>query len=114
MFAHPILRRDLVICHALFWKNHTDSHVLAVLIGRSPLLDNICLEARTLIDPQNAGHTAHDTADHTANDGADRTSRPFTIPGAPLDAPWYALGLSNDGERNRDNDRSSSEQMADH
>ena len=101
MFAHAILRRNVVVCHALFWKNHTDPHILAILIGRLPLFDNICAEARTLIDPQNAGHTPDDTADHTANDSPDRTSRPFTISGTPLGARGYALSLSNDGKRHR-------------
>jgi hypothetical protein len=91
--ARAVLRRDLVVGNATFRKHHADSHVFPILIGRAPLLDHIGPKARTLIDSQDAGHAADDTADHAADDGPDGTSRSFTIPRAPLDAARHALGL---------------------
>jgi len=55
IFPGAVFRRHVVIGDAFFRQNRANSDVLAILIGRASLLDNITAKAGTLIDPQNAG-----------------------------------------------------------
>jgi hypothetical protein len=114
MLAYTVLRRHIVIGNAFFRENRTNPEILAVLIRRASLFDDIRAEARTLIDTQHAGYAAHDTADHAANNCPDRTSRPFTISCTPLDATRDVLGLGCDGKEHCDKNSSSSDKGADH
>jgi hypothetical protein len=114
MLAYTILRRHIVIGNAFFRENRAYSQLIAILIRRASLFDDIGTEARTLIDPEDAGYAASDAAEHASNDCSDRTSRPFTISRAPLDATRDTLGLGCDGKQHRDNNSSSSDKAADH
>src|SRR4051812_27376859 len=58
IFPRAIFSRHLVIGNALFRQHGADPDILAVLIGRASLLDDIAAEAGTLVDAQNAGDTA--------------------------------------------------------
>jgi hypothetical protein len=89
IFACAVLRRHIVIGNTFFRENRPNSQIFAILIRRASLFDDIGTEARTLIDPEDAGYAA--------NNGPDRTSRPFTIAGTPSTPPgtpwaWLARG----------------------
>jgi hypothetical protein len=70
------------------------------------LFDDIRTEARTLIDPEEAGSAADDAADHATHNRTDRSSRPFTISCTPLDATRDTLGLGRNGKEHRSNNGS--------
>ena len=114
IFAYTVLRRHIVIGDTFFRENRSNSQIFAILIRRASLFDDIRTEARTLIDPEDAGYTANDAADHATNNGPDRTSRPFTIAGTPFNATRNTLGLACDGKEYRDNNGSGSDKTAVH
>jgi hypothetical protein len=109
-----VFRRHVVIGDALFRQNRANADVLAILIGRAPLLDNIIAKARTLIDAENPGDATDDAAKDTADDGADRTGCSFAIPRASLNSTWNPLGLRHGGERHGGGKDSYSDKTADH
>ena len=41
MLAYAILRRNVIIGHALFWKNSSYSHIFSVLIRWTPLFNDV-------------------------------------------------------------------------
>jgi hypothetical protein len=92
IFAYTVLRRHIVIGNTFFRENRPNSQIFAILIRRASLFDDIRTEARTLIDPEDAGDTANDAPDHATNNRPDRTSRPFTI--ATLNATRNAWALA--------------------
>jgi hypothetical protein len=114
IFAHTVLWRHIVIGNTFFRENRANFQIFAILIRRASLFNDIRTEARTLIDPEDAGYTGNDAADHATNNGPDRTSRPFTIAGTPLNATRNTLGLACDGKEYRDNNGSSSDKTAIH
>jgi hypothetical protein len=114
VLAHTILRRHIVISNTLFRENRADPYIFAILIRRASLFDDIGTEARTLLDPKDAGYAANDPADHATNDCPDRTCRSFTISCTPLNATRDTLGLGCNGKQHRDNNSSSSDKAADH
>jgi hypothetical protein len=90
IFAYTILRQHVVIGNAFFRENRPNSQIFAIMIRRASLS-----EARTLVDPEDAGYTANDAADHATNNRPDRTSRPFTSRAprsTPPGTPWAWLG----------------------
>ena len=58
VLAYAILRRHVVVGHAFFRQNGTNSQVFPILIRRTPLFDHIGTEAGTLIYPEDAGYAA--------------------------------------------------------
>jgi hypothetical protein len=70
-----VFRRHVVIGDAVLRQNRANPDILAILIGRAALLDDITAKARTLIDAENPG----DSTDHAADDGADRAGCSFAI-----------------------------------
>jgi hypothetical protein len=111
IFAYTVLRRHIVIGNTFFRENRPNSQIFAVLIRRASLFDDIRTEARTLINPEDAGYTANDAADYATNNGPDRTSR---LAGTPLNATRNTLGLACDGKEYRNNNGSSSDKTAVH
>jgi len=115
MLAYAILRRHIVVGHAFFRQNGTNSQVFPILIRRTSLFDHIGTEAGTLIHPEDAGYAADDPSDHAADDGPDRTCGPFTVAGTPLDTARHTLGLGCSGKQQGENSNSSSSgKAADH
>jgi hypothetical protein len=115
VLAYAILRRHVVVGHAFFRQNGTNSQVFPILIRRTPLFDHIGTEAGTLIHPEDAGYAANDPSDHAANDGSDRTCCPFTVAGTPLDTARDTLGLGcNRKQQGENSNSSSSGKTADH
>jgi hypothetical protein len=114
VLAHAILRRHIVIGNARFGEYRPNSYVFVVLIGRAPLFDDIRMEARPLVDPEDAGYAANDAADHATHNGADGTCRPVSIPGTSLNAAGDALGLACNGKQHRDGERGGSDKTTDH
>jgi hypothetical protein len=108
MPAYAILRRHIVVGHAFFRQNGTNSQVFPILIRWTSLFDHIGTEAGTLIHPEDAGYAADDPSDHAANDGSDRTCCPFTVAGTALDAARDTLGLGCNGKQRSENNSSSS------
>src|SRR5665213_1113907 len=94
-----VFRRHVVIGDALLGEHRANPNILAVLIGRAALLDDIAVEARAVID-----------ADH----GADRTGRPFAFARASLNTARDPLGLRHDRQRNGGDNGSNSDKTADH
>src|SRR5665213_1530076 len=109
-----VFRRHVVIGDALLGEHRANPNILAVLIGRAALLDDIAVEARAVIDAENAvdatDHPANDAADH----GADRTGRPFAFARASLNTARDPLGLRHDRQRNGGDNGSNSDKTADH
>src|SRR4051794_33906224 len=93
IIPHAIFRRHVVIGHARFRQHRADPDILAILIGRAPLLDDIAAEARTLIDAEHAGDAANDPTDRPAYNGSDGTGRALALPGTAFDAAGDALRL---------------------
>jgi hypothetical protein len=109
-----VFRRHVVIGDALFRQNRANADVLAILIGRASLLDNIIAKAGTLIDAENPGDATDHAANDTADDGADRTGCSFAIPRASLNSTGNPLGLRHNGERHGGGEDSYSDTTADH
>jgi predicted neutral ceramidase superfamily lipid hydrolase len=97
--VHPVFRRHIVIGDALFRQNRADPDVLTIAIGRAVLFDDVTVEARALIDAQNAGDAADHAADHATNDGAYRAGSPFALSRASFNSARNALGLGYDRKR---------------
>jgi hypothetical protein len=114
VLADTILRRHVVISNTFFRENRPNSQIFAILIRRASLFDDIRTEARTLIDPEDAGYAANDATDHAANNCSDRTSRPFTISCTPFDTTGDTLGLGRNWKQHRGNNGSGSNTTADH
>jgi hypothetical protein len=109
-----VFRRHVVIGDALFRQNRANADILAILIGRASLLDNIGAEAGTLIDAEHASDATDDAANDSADDGADRTGCSFAIPRASLNSTGNPLGLRHDGKRHGGDKGSYSDKTADH
>ncbi len=80
MFSNAVFRRHVVIGHALFRQDRADPDILAVLVRRTVLLDDIAAKARTLVDAENAVHAANHSADHATDDRTNGTGRSFALP----------------------------------
>jgi hypothetical protein len=109
-----VFRRYVVIGDALLRQNRANSDVLAILIGRTTLLDDVTVKAGTLVDAQDAGDATDHAADDTADHGADRTGSPFAISRAPLNPTGNPLGLGHHGQRHGGDKGSYSDKTADH
>jgi hypothetical protein len=109
-----VFRRYVVISDAFLRQNRANSDVLAVLIGRPTLLDDVVAKAGTLVDAKNPSDATDHAANHTADDGADRAGCPFAISRASLDPTGNPLGLCHDGERHGGDKGSNSDKAADH
>jgi hypothetical protein len=90
IFPSAVFRRYVVIGDAFLRQNRANSDVLAVLIRRPTLLDDVVAKAGTLVDAKNPGDATDHAANHTADDGADRSGCPSpsleprsTPPGTP-------------------------------
>ena len=114
IFADAIFLRHVVIGDAFFRQDGADAHILAILIGRAALFDDIAAKTRTFVDAQDAVHTADDTTDHAADDRADRTRCPFALAGALSDPSGDALRVCCDGQHQTGGEGSNSDQTADH
>jgi hypothetical protein len=114
IISSAVFRRHIVIGDAFLRQNRANSDVLAILIGRATLLDNITVKAGTLVDAENPGDSTDHAANDAANDGADRTGCSFAISRASLNPPGDPLGLCRNRERHCGNKGSNSEKTADH
>jgi hypothetical protein len=114
IFPRAIFRRHIVIGDTFLRQNRANSHVLAILVGRAMLLDNIAVKAGTLVDAQNPGYATDHSADDAANDGTDRTGCSVAISGASLDPAWDPLGLRRDRERHGGDKGGNSDKATDH
>jgi hypothetical protein len=79
IIPNAIFRRHIVIGDAFFGQNRADPDVLAILIGRAALLDDIAAKAGTLVHAQNPADATDHPANDAADDGADRTSSSFAF-----------------------------------
>ena len=79
ILANTVFRWNVVISNAIIGKDRSDPHILAILIGRTPLLDNIGTEAGPRVHSKDASHAANDAAYHASNNYSHRTSGPFTV-----------------------------------
>jgi hypothetical protein len=79
IFPGAVFRRHVVIGDAFFRQNHADSDVLAILIGRASLLNDITAKAGTFIDAEDSGYATDHAANDTADDGTDGTGCSFAI-----------------------------------
>ena len=79
IFPGAVFRRHVVIGDAFFRQNRANSDVLAILIGRASLLDNITAKAGTLIDAEDSSYATDHAANDTADDGTDGTGCSFAI-----------------------------------
>jgi hypothetical protein len=109
-----VFRRHVVIGDALFRQNRADADVLAILIGRASLLDNIIAKAGTLVDAEYASDATDHAANDTADDGADRTGCSFAIPRASLNSTGNPLGLRHNRQRHGGGKDSYSDKATDH
>jgi hypothetical protein len=114
IFSGAVFRRYVVISDAFLRQNRANSDVLAVLIGRPTLLDDVVAKAGTLLDAKNPGDATDHAANHTADDGADRSGRPFAFSRASLDPTRDPLGLRHDRESHGGDKGSNSDKAADH
>jgi hypothetical protein len=97
--------------HSIFLRqNGANADVLAILIGRTTLFDDVTVKARTLVDAQDAC----DATNHAANDTTDRTGSPFAISRAPLNPTGDPLSLGHHGQRHGGDKGSYSDETADH
>jgi hypothetical protein len=111
---NAIFLRHIIIGYALLRQNRANPDILAILIGRAVLLNDITAKARTLIDAENAGYSADHAADDTANHGADRTGRSFTVSRSALDPTGNSLALRGDRQRHGGDNGSYSDKAANH
>src|SRR5258708_5269434 len=88
-----IFRRHFIIGDAFFRQHRAAADILAILIGRPTLFDHIAAETRALIDAQDAGNAADDTANRAADNGAHGTGCALALAGAAFDASGDALRL---------------------
>jgi hypothetical protein len=109
-----VFRRHVVIGDAVFRQYRANADVLAILIGRTSLLDNIAAKAGTLIDAEHAGDATDHAANDTADDRADGTGCSFAIPCASFNSPGNPLGLRHGRERHGGDEGSYSDKTADH
>ena len=79
IFPGAVFWRHVVIGDAFFGQNRANSDVLAILIGRASLLDNITAKAGTLIDAEHSSYATDHAANDTADDGTDGTGCSFAI-----------------------------------
>jgi hypothetical protein len=74
-----VFRRHVVIGDAVLRQNRANPDILAILIGRAALLDDITAKSRTFVDAENPGDSTDHAANDTADDGADRAGCSFAI-----------------------------------
>ena len=100
IFANTILRRNLIVGDARFGKDRAHSYIAFIAVRGPVFFDDVMTEARTLIDAQNACHTADDPSDRAANNSSHRPGSPLALSCPTFDAAGYALS----GCRKRNND----------
>src|SRR5947199_6469117 len=86
---HTIFRRHVVIGHTGFRQHGANPDLVAIGVGRAPLLDHVAAEARTLLDAEHAGDAADHAAHRAAYNGAHRAGRALALPGAAFDASGH-------------------------
>jgi hypothetical protein len=109
-----VFLRHVVIGDAVFRQHRANADVLAILVRRTSLLDNIAAKAGALIDAEHAGDATDHAANHTADDRADGTRCSFAIPCASFNSPGNPLGLRHGGERHGGGESGYSDKAADH
>src|ERR1700737_1180529 len=80
IFPGAAFRRHVVIGDAFFRQNRANSDVLAILIGRASLPDNISATAGTLTDAEGSSCPPAPGANDPADDGTDGTGCSFATP----------------------------------
>ena len=109
-----VFRRYLVIADAFLRQNRANSDLLAILIGRATLLDNVGMKAGAFIDAENPGDSTDHAANDAADDGTDGTGGSFAISGASLNPTGDPLGPCRNRERHCGDKGSNSDKTADH
>ena len=68
-----VLAGNVVIGDAAFRQNGADDEDVAIAIGRQPLVNDVVVKARTILDAENAADRAGHRSNCAADDRADRT-----------------------------------------
>jgi hypothetical protein len=111
---NAIFRRHIIIGDTFLRQNCANPDILAILIGRVTPLNDIIVEAGTLIDAQNAGYPADHTANDAADNGTDRTRGSFAFSRASFNSTGNPLGLHYDRKRHEGGNSCYSDKTTDH
>jgi hypothetical protein len=75
-----VFRRNVIIADAFFRQYGPDPKVLAIFVGGMVPLDNVAMEAGTLVDTEHAVDAADNAAHDTTDNRADWPGSPFPFP----------------------------------